>query len=438
MSGGVNWLGLGIGAVLVLVAVVVLGLTLFADEVFPEYSPAHRGLQVAVTSGCFSCHGGLGTVPSVNPGRGAETSVPDMFHERQTLDELRQWIRDGISEEKRQSQAFQAARESRVIHMPAFGDRLSASGIEDLVSYLALQQYAHAARLRPAASPGETLARRYACFTCHGELGQGGVENPGSLKGYIPGFFGNDFRALTRNGERQDLREWILDGHSQFFWQQGFAGFYPGRYFTHRQSIKMPAYRDFITEAEVETLVEYLRELMELGPLSGEALLAYRPLGEHAEEAGTPPADPPAASPVPAVDSPALSPSHSHGLRPPGETVVPEHAGTEPGTAAAALAILREHCMRCHGPEKQRSSYRMDSRDAALRGGEIAEFKGTPAVVPGDPEGSLMIRFVEALEEDPFEEIYPMPPPDDNPRLTPQQIETLRAWIRLGAPWESR
>jgi mono/diheme cytochrome c family protein len=106
--------------------------------------------------------------------------------------------------------------------------------------------------------------------------------------------------------------------------------------------------------------------------------------------------------------------------------------------AAAALAILREHCLRCHGPEKQRSSYRMDRHEALLKGGEIAEFKGTAAVIPGDPAGSLMIRFVEAEAEDPLQEIYPMPPPDDNPRLTREQIETLKTWIRQGARWEDR
>ncbi|GAB4108991.1 MAG: hypothetical protein Kow001_08170 [Acidobacteriota bacterium] len=446
MSARVNWLSLGIGVLLALAAAVLLVLTLFADEVFPEYSPAHRGRQVAVAAGCFSCHGGLGTVPSLNPGRGPEATVPDMVHERMDLDELRQWIRDGISEERRQSQAFQAARQNRVIHMPAFGSRLASSEIEDLVAYLALQQYAHSARFRPAPSAGETLARRYACFTCHGELGQGGVENPGSLKGYIPGFFGNDFRALTRNGERQDLREWILDGHSQSFWQQGFAGFYPGQYFTHRQSIKMPAYRGFISDEEVETLVDYLLELMELGPLSGEALLAYRPMGDsegHGPPAGT--ADLEASRATDPLPDGANRSGGGSGASRAGETGDGRQApaATEPapataGPAAAALAILREHCLRCHGPEKQRSSYRMDRHEALLKGGEIAEFKGTAAVIPGDPDGSLMIRFVEAEAEDPLEEIYPMPPPDDNPRLTREQIETLRTWIRLGARWEDR
>lgn len=400
MNGRVNWWMLCFGGVLAIGAVALLLASLFADEIFPEYSPAHRGRQVAAAGGCFSCHGGLGHPASVNPGRDV-AGVPDLFHERQSLEELRQWIEDGISESKRQSQSFLSARENRILHMPAYRDQLNRTEIEDLVAFVALHQYSHSVRNRNAPSPGEELARRFACFTCHGELGQGGVENPGSLKGYIPGFFGTDFRALTRNGDRQDLREWILDGHSQFFWEQGFAGFHPGQYFTARQAIRMPGYRGWIADGEVETLVDYLRELMELGPLSGEKLLKYRPL----------------ASPPEGKETPA--------------TVTPEESASP---MPPALAILDEYCIRCHGPEKQRSSYRLDSREAALRGGEIAGFKGVAAISAGDPESGLLMRFVQAHAEDPLEEIYPMPPLDQ-PRLSPPQIEVLRDWILQGAPF---
>ena len=35
--------------------------------------------------------------------------------------------------------------------------------------------------------------------------------------------------------------------------------------------------------------------------------------------------------------------------------------------------ILRKTCIRCHGPKKQKSEYRLDSREAALAGGEIGK-----------------------------------------------------------------
>jgi mono/diheme cytochrome c family protein len=287
-EGKTKRLPLVIGAGFGLVALVLLGLVVFENEVFPEYSPTHRGARAALKAGCFACHGGFDAPASINPVRGGDApdTVPSMIRERQSLEEIRQWIEDGISEEKVASEAHLRTRDSRVLEMPAYRDRLSAREIEDLVGFVALMQYRDAvSRLGPA-SEGERLAREQACFTCHGELGQGGVENPGSLKGYVPGFFGNDFRALTRNGDREDIREWIRDGVSRYVWNQGFAGIYPGRYFTERQAIRMPAYGDSLSDAEVETLTDYLLELMELGPLDGPGLLEYRPIGKSPELVG--------------------------------------------------------------------------------------------------------------------------------------------------------
>jgi mono/diheme cytochrome c family protein len=282
-----KWLPLLVGAGFALVAVVLLGLVVFGDEVFPEYSPTHRGARIARESGCFACHGGFDGRTSINPARSGDTpdTVPSFLPDRRSIEEIRQWIEDGISEEKSASPAHMRARELRILEMPAFGDRLSAREIDDLIAFVALMQYRDAASRRGSVSEGERLAREQACFTCHGELGQGGVENPGALKGYIPGFFGNDFRALTRNGDRKDIGEWIRDGVSEYIWNQGFAGIYPGRYFTGRQAIQMPAYKDSLSDEEVETLTDYLLELMELGPLDAPGLLEYRPIGLSPERA---------------------------------------------------------------------------------------------------------------------------------------------------------
>jgi mono/diheme cytochrome c family protein len=42
--------------------------------------------------------------------------------------------------------------------------------------------------------------------------------------------------------------------------------------------------------------------------------------------------------------------------------------------------IFQERCIRCHGPAKQKSSLRLDSRAALLKGGDNG-----PAVVVGEP-----------------------------------------------------
>ena len=44
--------------------------------------------------------------------------------------------------------------------------------------------------------------------------------------------------------------------------------------------------------------------------------------------------------------------------------------------------ILERSCLGCHGPQKQKSGYRLDVRDIALRGGD----SGEAAIVPHDAQ----------------------------------------------------
>lgn len=324
-----------------------------------------------------------------------------MFEERHSLEVLREWIEEGISSEKRQSEAYLEARENRLLFMPPFKEHLSAQEIDDLMAFVALQQYSNEALVSGSQMRGEDLARRFACFTCHGELGQGGVMNPGSLKGYIPGFFGKDFRALTQNGDIEDVVEWIENGASDAFLDQGFPGFYPGRFFTERQVIKMPAYKGLLTSEETRILAEFVLEVLAEGPLAATGIHKFRPM------------------------TPKSQPSD------PGDQSQPFAA--DPLFREAA-SILVQGCLKCHGPEKQRSGYRMDTRETAFSGGEIADFMETSAVIPGNSDSGLLIQFVEALEEDIDNEVYPMPP-GDNPRLSKVEIDVLRSWIDKGADW---
>ena len=41
--------------------------------------------------------------------------------------------------------------------------------------------------------------------------------------------------------------------------------------------------------------------------------------------------------------------------------------------------ILTEHCIACHGPTKQLSSFRLDRKSSAMLGGDFGE----PAIAPG-------------------------------------------------------
>ena len=86
--------------------------------------------------------------------------------------------------------------------------------------------------------------------------------------------------------------------------------------------------------------------------------------------------------------------------------------------------IFAKSCQSCHGAEKQKSEYRLDSRAAALKGGE----NYTPAIKPGDSAGSPLIHLVAHLVPD-----AKMPAKGDP--LTAGQIGLLRAWIDQGARW---
>jgi hypothetical protein len=92
--------------------------------------------------------------------------------------------------------------------------------------------------------------------------------------------------------------------------------------------------------------------------------------------------------------------------------------------------ILSDNCFTCHGPDtaKVKSRLRLDSRDAALKGGR---FDG-PAIVPGDPDESPLLQRILSTDEDEH-----MPPLDSpKPQLTEKQVATLRQWIAEGAEYQ--
>jgi hypothetical protein len=91
--------------------------------------------------------------------------------------------------------------------------------------------------------------------------------------------------------------------------------------------------------------------------------------------------------------------------------------------------ILSDNCVQCHGPDKQKrkAGLRLDVADETqtkpLEDGRIP-------IVPKDPEKSELIARVSTTDEDDV-----MPPRKTGKKLTPAQIEMLRAWIVAGAPF---
>ena len=81
--------------------------------------------------------------------------------------------------------------------------------------------------------------------------------------------------------------------------------------------------------------------------------------------------------------------------------------------------ILDQSCLKCHGPERPKSNFRIDARAEALKGGE----NGVD-IIPGQSGKSPLIHYVARLVED-----MEMPPAGKGEPLTPEQVGLLRAWI---------
>ena len=84
-------------------------------------------------------------------------------------------------------------------------------------------------------------------------------------------------------------------------------------------------------------------------------------------------------------------------------------------------------CGKCHGGDKPKSKYRVDTKENFIKGGESDE----KAVVSGKSAESLAVLYTADLVAD-----MEMPPTDKRdkyPALTKDQIALLRAWIDQGA-----
>src|SRR3954462_15346957 len=84
--------------------------------------------------------------------------------------------------------------------------------------------------------------------------------------------------------------------------------------------------------------------------------------------------------------------------------------------------VLVDSCIKCHGPDKQSSGLRLDSREAILKGGDSG-----PAVVPGKPGDSLLVQAVAHTHDE-----LKMPP---KKKLSDPAVAAIRRWVELGAPW---
>ena len=103
-------------------------------------------------------------------------------------------------------------------------------------------------------------------------------------------------------------------------------------------------------------------------------------------------------------------------------------AGAAPLTAEVSFPdqiepILRSRCLDCHSHAsgKMKGGLTLDSRSGWEQGGDSG-----PAIVPGKPDDSLLVRMIRWSDDD-----HQMPPKE---KLPDAEIALLEEWIRSGAP----
>lgn len=87
--------------------------------------------------------------------------------------------------------------------------------------------------------------------------------------------------------------------------------------------------------------------------------------------------------------------------------------------------ILDANCYRCHGGINHRGGLNMTTKEDLLKGGHHG-----PAVVPGHPEQSWMVKLVR--HEGPTDDPMNMPPAP-KPKLSDGDIAVIETWIKAGA-----
>ncbi len=88
------------------------------------------------------------------------------------------------------------------------------------------------------------------------------------------------------------------------------------------------------------------------------------------------------------------------------------------------VPVLREHCGECHTGDKKKGGFSMNTRADLLKGGENGV-----AIIPGSSAKSKLIEVLITKDDD-----AKMPP--KGPRLAPEKVQLLRAWIDSGANWD--
>jgi mono/diheme cytochrome c family protein len=108
-------------------------------------------------------------------------------------------------------------------------------------------------------------------------------------------------------------------------------------------------------------------------------------------------------------------------VKPPEATKTPEVV-SGPGFAADVLPLFQKQCIVCHSVTQSLGGWDGSSYAGVKESGDHA-----PVVIPGDPEGSLLVQKMLGTQtvgaQMPMAQLLP-----------PEQVQVVIEWIRTGAP----
>jgi len=257
-----------IRTVLVLCGIALLLLVASSPWIVAAYwrvrsdNPIRRGMVRAGELGCFSCHGELGRAGIPIPG--SEEGVPQwsgsvwMMYVKSDED-VRRYIMDGSPDDANAhgegGENGSHSHDAESIVMPAYGDVIDRRDLEDLVATFKVLSGMVAPTRGTSARDGYDLAHEWKCFSCHGPAGSGGLPNPGSFTGFVPGWHGADFDDLVQ--DRREFDTWILEGRIPRLSEHPIA-----KFFLRRQLLQMPAYQE-LSGDQLDSLWAYVKWLKE-------------------------------------------------------------------------------------------------------------------------------------------------------------------------------
>lgn len=85
--------------------------------------------------------------------------------------------------------------------------------------------------------------------------------------------------------------------------------------------------------------------------------------------------------------------------------------------------IFRQDCYRCHAGLNRKGEFRMQTRPEMLKGG-----KNGPALIPGDPDRSLLVQQLRPGSG----AKHPMPPPPQQTMPADDRL-VIERWVKAGA-----